>query len=148
MSTVTNTVQCDDCHIEWPSTHRLLCKNWLVLEDCTQIVLIFTVFQLPIDVFYFNIPTCLPCNKSLNVKISIEHWCSNNSGTKLHGEKLSQCPVYYYYYYYYYYCYYYLTAIGLTPSGSSIHLHTNSTQNTEDGTHITITREKNNYKEK
>jgi hypothetical protein len=36
----------------------------------------------------------------------------------------------------------------LTPGGSSIHLHTNSTQNTEDGTHITITREKNNYKEK
>jgi hypothetical protein len=33
----------------------------------------------------------------------------------------------------------------LTPGGSSIHLHTNSTQNTEDGTHITITI-KNNYK--
>jgi hypothetical protein len=33
----------------------------------------------------------------------------------------------------------------LTPSGSSIHLHTNSTQNTEDGTHITTTggKEKN-----
>jgi hypothetical protein len=43
---------------------------------------------------------------------------------------------------YYYYYYYYLTAIGLTPGGSSIHLHTNSTQNTEDGTHITMTREK------
>jgi hypothetical protein len=43
---------------------------------------------------------------------------------------------------YYYYYYYYLTAIGLTPGGSSIHLHTNSTQNTEDGTHITITRGK------
>jgi hypothetical protein len=38
------------------------------------------------------------------------------------------------------YYYYYLTAIGLTPGGSSIHLHTNSTQNTEHGTHITITR--------
>jgi hypothetical protein len=48
---------------------------------------------------------------------------------------------------YYYYYYYYLTAIGLTPGGSSIHLHTNSTQNTEDGTHITITMGKN-YKEK
>jgi hypothetical protein len=35
----------------------------------------------------------------------------------------------------------------LTPGGSSIHLHTNSPQNTEDGTHITIKREKN-YKEK
>jgi hypothetical protein len=52
-------------------------------------------------------------------------------------------------------CYYYLTAIVLTPGGSSIHLHTNSTQNTEDGTHITITRKHkqlqektNNYKEK
>jgi hypothetical protein len=41
-------------------------------------------------------------------------------------------------YYYYYYCYY-LTAVVLTPR---IHLHTNSTQNTEDGTHITITRKK------
>jgi hypothetical protein len=30
----------------------------------------------------------------------------------------------------------------LTPGGSSIHLHTNSTQNTENGTHITITRKK------
>jgi hypothetical protein len=39
----------------------------------------------------------------------------------------------------YYYYYYYLTAIGLTPGGISTHLHTNSTQNTEDGTHITIT---------
>jgi hypothetical protein len=38
--------------------------------------------------------------------------------------------------------YYYLTAIGLTPGGSSIHLHTNSTQNTEDGTQIKITRKK------
>jgi hypothetical protein len=44
--------------------------------------------------------------------------------------------------YYYYYYYYYLTAIGLTHGGSSIHLHTNSTQNTEDGTHTTITRKK------
>jgi hypothetical protein len=26
---------------------------------------------------------------------------------------------------YYYYYYYYLTAVGLTPVGSSIHLHTN-----------------------
>jgi hypothetical protein len=42
----------------------------------------------------------------------------------------------------YYYYYYYVTAIGLTSGGSSIHLHTNSTQNTEDGTHITITRKK------
>jgi hypothetical protein len=33
-----------------------------------------------------------------------------------------------------------ITAIGLTPGDSSIHLHTSSTQNTEDGTHITITR--------
>jgi hypothetical protein len=48
------------------------------------------------------------------------------------------------YYYYYYYC---LNAIGLKPGSSGIHLHTNSTQNTEDGTHVTITR-KNNYKEK
>jgi hypothetical protein len=50
---------------------------------------------------------------------------------------VSLCPEVRYYYYYYY-----LTAIGLTPSGSSIHLHTNSTQNTEDGTHITITKER------
>jgi hypothetical protein len=49
------------------------------------------------------------------------------------------CSSFYYYYYYYYY--YYLTAIGLTHGGSSVHLHTHSTQNTEDGTH-------NNYKEK
>jgi hypothetical protein len=33
------------------------------------------------------------------------------------------------------------------PGGSSVQLHTNSTQNTEDGTHITITRGKN-YNEK
>jgi hypothetical protein len=39
----------------------------------------------------------------------------------------------------YYYYYYYLTAVGLTPGGRSIHLHTNSSQNTEEGTHITIT---------
>jgi hypothetical protein len=45
-------------------------------------------------------------------------------------------------YYYYYYYYYYLTAIGSTPSDSSIHLHTNSTQNIEHGTHITIIGEK------
>jgi hypothetical protein len=45
-----------------------------------------------------------------------------------------------YYYDYYYYCY--LTAIGLTPGGSSIHLHTNSTQNIEDGRPITITKKK------
>jgi hypothetical protein len=45
------------------------------------------------------------------------------------------------------YYYYYLTAIGLTPDGSSIHLHTNSTQTREDETHITIKRGKN-YKEK
>jgi hypothetical protein len=46
-------------------------------------------------------------------------------------------------YYYYDYYYYYLTAIGLTPGGSSnIYLRTNSTRNTEDGTHITITRKK------
>jgi hypothetical protein len=38
----------------------------------------------------------------------------------------------------------YLTAIGLTPSGSSTHLHTNNTQNntvrqnTQNGTYITI----------
>jgi hypothetical protein len=32
---------------------------------------------------------------------------------------------------------YYLTAIGLTPGGSSTHLHINSTQNTEDETHVT-----------
>jgi hypothetical protein len=41
------------------------------------------------------------------------------------------------------YYYYYLTAIGLTPGGSSTHLHTNSTQNTENGAHITITRKRN-----
>jgi hypothetical protein len=42
--------------------------------------------------------------------------------------------------YYYYYYYYYLTAIGLTPGGSStVHIYTqNSTQNAEDGAHITI----------
>jgi hypothetical protein len=49
---------------------------------------------------------------------------------------------YYHHYYYYYYYYYYLTAIELTPGGSSIHLHTNSTHNAEDGTHITVTRKK------
>jgi hypothetical protein len=43
---------------------------------------------------------------------------------------------------YYYYYYYYLTAIGLTPGGSSTHLHTNGAQNTEDGTHITIIKTK------
>jgi hypothetical protein len=48
-------------------------------------------------------------------------------------------------YYYYYYYYYHLTAIGLTPGGSSTHLHTNSTQNTEDGTCITM---KKNYLKK
>jgi hypothetical protein len=32
----------------------------------------------------------------------------------------------------------YLTAIGLTPGGSSTHLHTNGTQNTENRTYITI----------
>jgi hypothetical protein len=42
---------------------------------------------------------------------------------------------------------YLLTDIGLTPSGSSTvqyntHLHTNSTQNTEDGIYITITKKK------
>jgi hypothetical protein len=42
-----------------------------------------------------------------------------------------------------------LTAIGLTPGGSSIHLHTNSTQKTEGRTHITITRgEKKQLQEK
>jgi hypothetical protein len=41
-----------------------------------------------------------------------------------------------------YYYYYYLTAIGLTPGGSSIHLHTNSTQKTQNGIHITITTKK------
>jgi archaellin len=45
-------------------------------------------------------------------------------------------------------CYYYLTAIGLTPGGSGIDLHKTSTQNIEDGTHITITRGKNIYKGK
>jgi hypothetical protein len=51
--------------------------------------------------------------------------------------------------FYYYYYYSYLTAIWLTPGSSSIHLHTNSTQNTEDGTHVTITRKKiRSYKEK
>jgi hypothetical protein len=34
----------------------------------------------------------------------------------------------------------------LTPGGSSIHLHTNNTQNTEDGTYITITTEKKQLK--
>jgi hypothetical protein len=37
-----------------------------------------------------------------------------------------------------YYYYYYLTAIRLTPGGSSTHLHTNSTQNTADGTHMRL----------
>jgi hypothetical protein len=43
-----------------------------------------------------------------------------------------------------YYNYLILTAIGLTPGGSStVHiLHTNSTQNTENGTYITIKRKK------
>jgi hypothetical protein len=35
--------------------------------------------------------------------------------------------------------YIYLTAIGLTPVGSSTaHIYTNNTQNTENGTYITI----------
>jgi hypothetical protein len=39
------------------------------------------------EVFYVNVPNCLPGNKSLNIKINIEHWYSDNkSGTKLHGE--------------------------------------------------------------
>jgi hypothetical protein len=53
------------------------------------------------------------------------------------------------------YYYYYITVIGLTPGGSSMHLHINSTQNTEGGTHTKITRGKkqlqgknNNYKKK
>jgi nitrate reductase beta subunit len=46
------------------------------------------------------------------------------------------------------YYYYYFTAIGLTPGGSSKHLHTNSTQNTEAGTQITKTKKEKNYKEK
>jgi hypothetical protein len=47
-------------------------------------------------------------------------------------------------YYYYYYYYYYLTAIGLTLGGSStVHIYTQtSTQNTEDGTYIIITKKK------
>jgi hypothetical protein len=44
--------------------------------------------------------------------------------------------------------YYYLTAIRLTPGGSSIYLRTNSTQSTEDGTHNNYKENKNNYKEK
>jgi hypothetical protein len=47
--------------------------------------------------------------------------------------------------FYYYYYYYYLTAIGLTPGGSStvhIYTRTNSTQNTEDGAHITIKKKR------
>jgi hypothetical protein len=40
--------------------------------------------------------------------------------------------------YYCYYYYYYVTAIGLIPGGSSTHLHTNSTQNTEDETHWVV----------
>jgi preprotein translocase subunit SecG len=31
----------------------------------------------------------------------------------------------------------------MTPGGSSTHLHKNSTQNIEDGTHITIMKKKN-----
>jgi hypothetical protein len=37
----------------------------------------------------------------------------------------------------------YLTAIGLTPGGSStvhVYIHTNNTQNTENGTYITSTK--------
>jgi hypothetical protein len=40
------------------------------------------------EVFYVNVPNCLPGNKRLNIKISIEHWYSDNkSATKLQGEK-------------------------------------------------------------
>jgi hypothetical protein len=41
------------------------------------------------------------------------------------------------------YYYYYLTAIGLTPGCKSTHLHTNTTKNIENGTHITISKKKN-----
>jgi hypothetical protein len=37
-----------------------------------------------------------------------------------------------------YYYHYYLISIELTPNGISTHLHSNSTQNTEDGTRITM----------
>jgi hypothetical protein len=39
----------------------------------------------------------------------------------------------------------YLTAIGLTPGGSSkVHIYTQTTQNTENGTYITINKFKTN----
>jgi uncharacterized protein YceK len=42
--------------------------------------------------------------------------------------------------------YLFLTAIGLTPGGSStVHLHTNNTQNTENGTYITNKMKENNW---
>jgi hypothetical protein len=46
---------------------------------------------------------------------------------------------------YYYYYYYYLTAnwVDTRWRQYSTHLHTNSTQNTEDGAHITIRKKKN-----
>jgi hypothetical protein len=49
---------------------------------------------------------------------------------------------YVYYYYYYLLIYLFLTAVGLTPGGSStVHIYTpNSTQNIENGTYITIQR--------
>jgi hypothetical protein len=73
---------------------------------------------------------------------------SQNEGLATVRNRTSTTWTYYYYYHHHHRCCC-LTAIGLTPGGSSIHLHTNSTQNTEEGTHITITREKNNnYKEK
>jgi hypothetical protein len=69
-----------------------------------------------------------------------EKWNSLiNTVTRLRGDRLGNLNsirdrnIYYYYYYY-------LAVIGLTPGGSIMHLHTNSTQNTEGGTHITITK--------
>jgi hypothetical protein len=47
--------------------------------------------------------------------------------------------------FFYYYNHYYLTAIWLTPGGSSTHLHKNRTQNTEDGTHIKITKKEKKF---
>jgi hypothetical protein len=47
---------------------------------------------------------------------------------------------------YYYYYFYYLNAIGLSPGGSSTHLHTNSTKNTADGKNITFRKGEMFYK--
>jgi hypothetical protein len=67
MSTVTIAVQCGS-HLEWPSTHRLLCKNRLVLEDGKQKVLTSCLHRPPIvSKTLFIIPTDAHYYKSVDI---------------------------------------------------------------------------------